>query len=470
MSTNVDDENVSGEEEEEVIISSELIRRPSRMDLSLTRLPLRRTPILPIIRQSPDLTNPFNDRSYVRPIVHFLGATGNREGPGLFYVREAILNPWLNEFPRCEMLARHRVYKPTESDWGEVHPKTAFRRLTDFMIPNSVTTMVIFRNYMLVGLGNGQVVLYDLVPNQVLKTYRAHQHQVIRQIIVGKKENRFFVVTLTDLVEFSYFELTEKFRFSSTTNIRTVLYEQNPMLVLNEAGYFYEFSPVACVEERVAVMPTGFSVEDISKIIELKSYDLSTRELTRPCILRNRCCIAIADLANISSHKIEVWRKELLTSNPEDEILMECYQSKLFYAVVDSIFVNANTKIHVISLTDIGLPTSIESITLQGGILYSMSVKESYLITQSRTKQIEIYDATTHVKRYHVSIDFLCPLVTIINNCLVLGTEQACMVTKALPSSNEYCLRCIPYFKSVDNQLVRKLCQHFIPDLSCLKS
>jgi hypothetical protein len=324
--------------------------------------------------------------------------------------------------------------------------------------------IAVIKNYLLVGLSKGDVILFDSVVNMTLRVYHVSRRSGVSQIIVGKKDGVFLAVTLQEIVEYSYLDRDERFRFTCGDNIRAVLADERPILIIDFNGYLYEYHPEISNGDDLIVRPILFNLEGLSFAKELRCFDAVNNGLSRICLIRNKCCVAIVDLLLINNQRMNVWKKEILTNNPADEIIIDFYQTKIFYTTIESVFVASNGVITVMPISELGNQNSKETITIMSGPLYSMVIREYFLITQSRNRHIEIFIAENYARLYKIVADNLYPTITIVKNCLILGTDEASLIIKSLPVANEYCLHCASEFAVSEDSGCRKICFHFLPN------
>ena len=382
------------------------------------------------------------------------------------YVKEKILYPWLTQYPRVELLSRHIIYKPNSGDYANTVPEDQYVRIRPKSEHNLVQYLTTYQNFILLGMGLGQVILYNLKEMTLIRTYQVHHSFGVRQIVVGKKVDRFFVIAFDTFMEFSYYDGLPRYKFTDQTVIKAILAVSNPMLIINIEGFVSEYSNE---DSETKVSPIGKLFDNISYIEELKSYDPYINERTRPCLVRNKCCIAIINLTLSSEPKLSVFRKELLTTNPEEGVLICCNEEKYFYSIIPQIMAPCVSTIYVSRFNDMGYVNRIEMIRCIDAFL-NMRTTENFLLVMNRIQKIEVFDVRSNVKKYQISFGQYINTSIIVKNKLIVGTHDSSLIIQDMSLiRDEICKHCGTPF-DFENIGVFKRCIHFIPYENSIQS
>ena len=379
--------------------------------------------------------------------------------PDYFVVRDNFLTPWLQDIPRSDVFDEPTLCKPYSGDWAEVRPKPCYVRMKPSTQRNMVLTMATFKHFLLVGMGLGDVLLFDMNSMILIRTYEVHEVFGVRQIIVGQKPNRFFTCAYDEFSEYSYYQETPILKFRNQCFIQAVLCSSYPMLIVDIDGF------VSIYREHypdIKVYPLGKLFDSVSYIEELKAYIGSSSEYFRPVILRHRCCVALANLTIAEDQKLTVWKKDLLSLDPEEKFIITCFEEKVFYASVPNFAISKFSNIYVSQIKEIGLMNRSEIIKTSTGVVLTMKAFENYLTVVTRSPFIEIFDARTNVNSFVINTGHLNYYTIVLKNLLLVGTQEGSLIIQELPyCCNEICLHCQDDFKLV-NEGVIKRCSHFV--------
>ena len=371
--------------------------------------------------------------------------------------------PWLHNAVRSELLSRHVVYHPDPIEWSDTVPSRRYVRLRPKAENNSVTTFATYRNMLLVGMAQGQVILYDMNRMAITRGYTIKEKFAVTQIITGKSFDKFFVTCANEFVELSYSEDLVLFRFQCQFLIRKVLANDSPILIIDSNGSVFEYFSETQELGRAVIGVIGLSFNELNYVQELKSFDPHIFEKTRPLLLKNKCTIAVVNLCLNSEPKFTLWRKEALSSNPTDSIIICCFEDKYFYTFIQMTQNSGANLIYVSSIKDIGSSARVEFIKPTSGSLTGMKCSGNYLLVLTRAKNLEIFEARTQLKRYQISFEHHLNDVLVIKNVLVIGTKEGSIILEDLfMESDRVCNKCANTFY-FEPSMVFKRCFDNLP-------
>lgn len=443
----------------ESTIAEQEERSPSSFNRAVSRLPLYRA--LPINVSTDDsllrrrIVTSSHSFNYSRPIQP-------PERENFRYIEENILSPWLSNFPRSEMLTRHNLYKLPPIQFAEFLPKERYIQIKPLSHGKIVHSLATFKQFLLIGMSEGQIVLYDVISMKIIRVYHVKKQFGISQIITGMKETRFFVTCFSDFIEFSYFDDVEKFRFRNQYYIIKVLTQSNPMLIVDSKGYIHYYRELN-EENDIQVQPVpGLVIDSLSSIEEIGSYDPFIQEHTRPCLLKNQTCIAIVNLMLSAEPKLSVWRKEIISPNLGDTVLVCCSQDKYFYTLLECGNDNRSPVIYASKLREIGRPSRNDLLFTSGGLIHNLEVASHYLLAHSKSRQLEIFDTRTCVKVFHINFKYLIMTSIILNDILIVGTFNGGLISQKLfNNENEVCRECEGK-RLLEADTVKMRCIHYV--------
>ena len=379
--------------------------------------------------------------------------------PNLFFIRSKVLLPWLSRYPREDIFKGLTLYKPNYGDFADVRPKERFIRFRPPRENNLVLTMETYRHFLLIGLGLGQVLLYDLHSMSLIRTYEVNENFGVRQIIVGQKMNRFFVTAYDEFSEYSYYDSEVKFSFKNQSFIRTVLYASKPMLIVDIDGFVSYYKND---EPEIKAYPLGQLFGTVSHIEELKAYNSYTndRPTLRPILLRHKCCFALINF-DMGTEKVKIWKKDLLSVDPEEKIIIECFEEKMFYTSIPNDGTLKTSTIFVTQLKELGFVNSVEAISTTTGIVNTIRISEEYLTVSTREQFLEIFEVRSLVKKYVVFTRNYVYSTLVTKNILIFGTHEGSIIIQRFPIRGyEVCRRCRGKFK--EKPEVQTRCFHFV--------
>ena len=354
---------------------------------------------------------------------------------------------WLGNTVRSEILSRHVVYHPDPVEWANTLPSRRFVRLRPKIESNCVTAFATYRNWLIMGMSHGQVILYDMNRNSIIRNYIVKSKYAVTQIITGKVSDKFFVVCANEFVELSYSDDQVHFRFKNQYLIRRVLANDAPILIVDSNGAVFEYFKETEELGRAVVGVIGLNLGEVHFITELKSFDSHIYEKTRPLLLRNKSSLAIVNLSLNTDPKLTLWRKETLSLNEKDNIVVTCFEEKYFYTFIVIGHHPSTNLIYVSSFQDLGSSGRVDFIKPSSGLITGMKCAGNYLLTLTRVQQLEIFDARTHLKRYQISFEHPLNDVTVINNVLVAATKEGSIIIENLfMESNKVCGKCANTF------------------------
>ena len=420
----------------------------------LCRAPIQPPPLFNLINRPP-IPLPAINRFYESIDEH---TDHSFSAPNYSYVRETYLNPWLVNFPPCDQLDGHTIIKPFPGEWCSVPPSEAHIRLRPLSEHNMVLTMAVHEHFLLIGLSLGQILSYDLNGLHLIRSYQVHEQYGVRQIICGKKLNRFYACAYDTFLEYSYFDSRERYRFRNHTFIKSVLYVNNPMLIIDLDGWVHVFRD----EAEIKIYPIGKLFNKLSYIEELRSFDLMSGEQARPCLLRFKCCLAIVNISLYSEHKLSVWKKELISLDPNDHVAIACFEDKLFYATVPKTTTQTSTAVFISRIRDFGYANRVDILRTTSGVLVRMRASENKLLIFTRTQQMEIFDIRSNIKVSQISFKMGINTMIVARNMLIVGTYEACLISQSLSmTGDEVCRQCEVNTQS-EGIRVYERCEHNI--------
>ena len=379
------------------------------------------------------------------------------------FVRNSILIPWMGSANRSEILTRHVLYVPDQIEWADTVPTRRYLRLWPKAEHNAVTCITAFENYLLVGLDHGQVISYNLNLQTILRTYRVKENCPITQIITGKKANKFFVITVNEFHEFSYIDETLRFKYLFPYVIRKALILDSPLLLVDASGSLYECSFRYDSDLTSIVKVSEISMAEVSYIQDLKSFDPRIFERTRPCMVRKKCCLAIVDISLNAAQKLTLWRKELISVNPNDRIIICTYYDKYFYAIIPSLINPTSNYIYISPLKNMNSGLSLKFIKPSTGILTNMKCVSHFLMVFTQNWHLEVFDAQTLIKKFHLSLDQEINDLFMIKNVLLMGTKEGSIIVEEMNMiQSQVCDLCKPNFHFEPITVLQK-CFHNLP-------
>ena len=374
-------------------------------------------------------------------------------------IRHGIFEPWLSQLPKNETIKGVILYKPMP-EWADSLPAEKYVRLRPRTHRSAVTTMAIYKRFLLIGLSQGEVILYDLNSMSEIRNYSVKHKLPITQIITGTKKNHFFVTSFNLLIEYSYNDEHERFRFTNQYYIKMLLTLSEPMLIVDSKGLLHCYHG-----ENTGITVTAIpdvNLGEFSLIEELK-YQGSVASMTgRPCLLIKKNCIAVVIIDVQNEPKLTLLLKKILTRGTDDTIMLVCSEEKIFYSLVENAMTNNSSIIYITKVKNLEENICVDYIKTTGGILTNMKATDSYLVTITHN-QVEIFDIRSFVKLYHISHEDYLQSSIMIRNMLVLGTQNGSIICQnVLVQSDRVCLHCanIYFFEFLS---VKKICFHFTP-------
>ena len=427
------------------------------------RLPVRPSSLVTALLRPPRLRNGIINHLYARPtrpIEHTYEPTVNLTN--FEFARNNVFNPWLSTAVRNEILARHYLYKPSPTQWAMVMPRRRFERFYPRRENNYITTFAVFRNYLLIGFNYGQISLFDLSSMCTIRSYCLRGRHRVTQIVVGKKTDRFFVISANEFTEFSYEEDSIKYRFACPFAFRKILFYDYPMLIVDSAGGVYEYIYENDLMESIVLKVEGLNLEELSFIQELKSFDPHMQEKTRPCLIKKGSCIAVVDITINSNQKMTLFRKEMLSTDPNENPVICCHEEYFFYSFISNNSYRSTNYIYVSKLKDIRTSTRVDMIKVSSA-LQNIKCSGGYLIALIQNMEIELYDAVSHIKQHQISFNTPISDILIIRNTILSGTRDGAMIIETLKMDrDQVCEVCANPYHFETNRWLRR-CKHHIP-------
>ena len=382
---------------------------------------------------------------------------------GLISFQHTILNNWYRTTVRSELLSRHKIYNPNPIEWADTIPMRRFVRVRPTEDHNFVTAFGVYKHLIIVGFTQGHLVCYDLNSMSLMRTYYTNTRFAITQIVTGKKFDRFFVTSANQFIEFSYYDDNEKFRYTGQYLIRNVLSFDFPLLIVDAIGTVFEYMSESEELNTAVIQISGLNLNEIQFIHELKSFDPYIHEKTRPVLISNRGCIALVNFELNSEQKLSLWRKELLCSDTNDRILICCFEEKFFYTKIQREISQNSNVVYVSAFNDIGSRVSKEPIRASPGVITKIECSSDFLIVINQETNVEIFDARTQIKKYHLCSKLSINKSLIIKNTILLGTKEGSIIVESLQMSNDaVCSKCENslYFEHLT---VYRKCRHNLP-------
>jgi hypothetical protein len=152
----------------------------------------------------------------------------------------------------------------------------------------------------------------------------------------------------------------------------------------------------------------------------------------------------------------------MLTTNPGENIILKCFENKLFYSFESNLLISPQTPIYVKFLNDVGIRSRTQIIPTRGEIIKLMYVTDRELITSNKSNWVEIFNPISHQKLAVIKYNCDISCLFTIRDMLIIGAHRGKMIvqTKYL-EYDQVCFYCLEMFRfeGID---VRKRCIHHV--------